>query len=364
MRILLLAGSYPPETGGIAQFMRAFAEGLTARGVDVDIIANPALPARGYLKRIEACRNEVLRRIQSQPPGTFDRIVASSWSPYAVTLPAPFDVFCHGMDLLEPSHSLRYRVLMKRTLQRASRVLANSQYTAELCIRFGARSESVVVLHPGVDCRHFQPSNGLGATKVILSMGRLVQRKGFDVVLHAMPQVLAAFPDAHYICAGDGPDRKRLQELAATLKISLNVSWPGEVTEEEKLSLYHSAVVFAMPNRLADEDGSVEGFGIVFLEAAACAVPAIGGNSGGVPDAIIPDVTGYLVEPTSVEDVATRIIGLFSNPELRRKMGMAARQRALTDFREDQIAERYLRQTSLDSRLSQQPYSAYSSAGE
>ena len=339
MRILLLAGSYPPETGGIAQFMRAFAEGLTARGVEVEVIANPVLPTGGYLKRVDACRNEVLRHTQAR---TFDRIVASSWSPYAVALPPPYDIFCHGMDLLEPSGSLRYRVLMKRTLKQASRVLANSHYTAGLAAGFGARAESVVVLHPGVNCEHFHPAVQRNASRVILSVGRLVERKGFDIVIRAMPRILESFPDATYICAGEGPDRERLQELASTLEVGSNVNWPGEVNEEQKLSLDQSAEVFAMPNRIADKDGSVEGFGIVFLEAAACELPAIGGNSGGAPDAVIDGVTGYLVDPTNVEEVATRIIGLLSNPNLRRKMGQAARQRVMKDFREDQIAERYL----------------------
>ena len=93
MRILLLAGSFPPEIGGIAQFMQAFAEGLIANDVELEVIANPKLPQRGYIKRVEACREEVLRRTRQRK---FDRVVTSSWSPYAVHLPEPFDVFCYG----------------------------------------------------------------------------------------------------------------------------------------------------------------------------------------------------------------------------------------------------------------------------
>jgi phosphatidyl-myo-inositol dimannoside synthase len=339
MRILLLAGSYPPETGGIAEYMRAFAEGLKARGVEVEIIANPKLPPRGYLKRVEACRAEVVQRVRAR---SFDRIVASSWSPYAVASPLPFDVFCHGMDLLEPSHSWRYRLLMKRTLQQASRILANSRYTADLAITAGAPARNVVVLHPGVDGERFKPPTGARSGKVILSMGRLVERKGFDTVLRALPEVIKTVPDVRYVCAGDGPDRDRLRNLAAQLKITAHVDWPGEITGDERMALYQSADVFVMPNRIVDSEGSVEGFGIVFLEAAACELPVIAGNTGGAPDAVVHDVTGLLVAPTDVAGLAKEISRLLASPELRIRMGKQARERALESFREEQIAERYL----------------------
>src|SRR6476659_3199668 len=134
MKILLIAGSYPPEVGGIADFMQTFVNGLLLKGVEVKVIANPKLP-RGYLKQIQACRNLVVERTRNTK---FDRVIVSSWSPYGVAMPGEFETFCYGMDLLEPARSIRYRIVMKRTLRRASRVLAISRYTAELARRAGA----------------------------------------------------------------------------------------------------------------------------------------------------------------------------------------------------------------------------------
>lgn len=340
MRILLLAGSYPPETGGIAEFMRAFARGLPANGAEVETIANPPLPG-GYFKRVDFCRNLVLERLRSRP---FDRVVTSSWSPYAVGLPdIPFDVFCHGMDLLEPSRSWRYRVLMKRTLQRASRILANSAYTAGLAATLGAPTERTVILHPGIDTDRFRPGPERGDAQVILSVGRLVERKGFDMVIRALPEVRKQFPGIQYWCAGDGPDRERLRAMASDLEVQSHIRWLGEITEDAKAGLYQSADVFAMPNRIVESEGSVEGFGIVFLEAAACALPVIAGDSGGSPDAVVHNQTGFIVSPMSQSEITGRLIELLGDGALRHRLGNAGRARARSDFREEQIAERYLR---------------------
>ena len=340
MRILLLAGSYPPETGGIAQYMFDFAHGLERCGVQVDVIANPQLPVRGYLRRIQACREAVALKTRT---AKYDRIVASSWSPYAVSLPSPYDVFCHGMDILEPRDSARYRILMRKTLRGAARILTNSHYTADLAIESGARRESVVVLNPGVDVNRFKASASSaknGAT--LLSIGRMVERKGFDVVLRALPQLVKSFPNLRYVCAGDGPELQHLQALAGELGVAKYVEWPGEVGEQRKLDLYAGADVFVMPNRIVKKGGSVEGFGIVFIEAAACGIPSIAGNSGGAPDAVVDGVTGYLVNPTNIEVITEKIATLLSTPSLRHQLGSAARQRAESSFRSEQIAERYL----------------------
>jgi phosphatidylinositol alpha-1,6-mannosyltransferase len=341
MRVLLLAGSYPPETGGISQFMHSFSVGLRAKGVDVEVIANPKLPARGYIRRTEACRLEVVQRFRQRP---FDRVVASSWSPYAVRLPEPFDVFCHGMDLLEPATSLRYRLIMKRTLYHASRVLANSHYTAGLAGKFGAQPGRVVILHPGVDCQQFRPavSRVRRGERIILSVGRLIERKGFDTIVRALPEVLAQFPDVQYWCAGDGPDRDRLHGIARELKVDEHIRWLGQVDEVEKLRLFQHASVFAMPNRVTEADRSVEGFGIVFLEAAACGLPVIAGNSGGVADAVVDGETGYIVDASDPKDLGRRIMALLEDARLSREMGECGRARVQQQFRQDQIAERYL----------------------
>lgn len=346
MKILLLAGSYPPEPGGIARYMHSFVKSLRAKDVDVQVVSQIDLSG-SYLRRIRTCRGLVMTHATREK---FDRVVVSSWSPYAVRLPEsvngqplPFDTFCHGMDLLEPARSMRYRMLLKRTLGRASRVLVNSRFTGDLAIRLGkAPSNRITVVHPTVDAEHFLPAADKTPGRILLSVGRLVERKGFDQVIRALPEIVRRFPDVSYRCVGEGEDRQRLQDLAGALGVASHVELVGAVSESELIRHYQSSDIFIMPARAIKDTGSVEGFGIVYLEAAACGLPAIGGRSGGVSDALEDGVTGYLVAPDSPEEILNRTVGLLDNIEVRHKMGQAARERARRLFHEGRIAEIYL----------------------
>jgi phosphatidylinositol alpha-1,6-mannosyltransferase len=372
MNILFLTASYPPEIGGIAELVQGFAEGLTRHEIRVHVLAaTPGaaqlsnerlpvtefeLPAGGYLKRVAACRRAVMDLMKQEP---VDRLLVSTWSPCAVHLPSrannhalPIDLMCHGMDLLEPARSGRYRFLMSRTLRRADNVLANSRYTAEMAHKLGARKDSVIVVPPGIDPDQFSPGEPDQAllsrycippgTPVLLSLGRLVERKGFDLVIRALPSVLRVNPAAVYLIVGDGPDRNRLSDLALTVGIANKVCFAGEIPESERCAHYRLAKVFVMPSRVLPERGDVEGFGIVFMEAACCEVPSVGGRSGGIPDAIEDGVTGYLADPFGPADIADKINFLLSNEEQRQKMGRAARQRASTMFDWPSVISRYL----------------------
>jgi phosphatidylinositol alpha-1,6-mannosyltransferase len=152
-----------------------------------------------------------------------------------------------------------------------------------------------------------------------------MRRKGHDRVIEAMPCILKSYPDARYVIAGTGSEATRLQRLANELGVGHAVIFLGRVPDDEILALYQAADVFVHPNRELPS-GDVEGFGIVFLEANACGVPVIGGNSGGTPDAIQHEVTGYLVDPNDVDEIAHRILTLLGDPALRKRMGQAGRE--------------------------------------
>ncbi|HEY3131652.1 MAG TPA: glycosyltransferase family 4 protein [Acidobacteriota bacterium] len=376
MKVLMLTGSYRPEVGGIAEVMSGFAAALVQRGLQVNVLAaTPGasrfstaslpvtefeLPARGYSKRVLQCRRAVSSLLRQS---SFDRVIASSWSPFAVSIPGrlkrrtpALDIFCHGMDLLEPSSSLRYRMLMRRTLQRADKILANSHYTAKLAQAMGAKDGDVVVMHPGVDSKTFTPGTSNPTllarheippnAPVLLSVGRLVERKGFDMVIRALPMVQRAHPSVVYLIVGDGPDRERLSDLAKSMGVSQNVRFTGNIPAAERVAYYQLATLFVMPNRLIPENGDVEGFGVVFLEAAACELPSVGGDSGGVPDAIQNGVTGFLVDPLNPKDCAEKISLLLGDEETRKKMGKVARARVRTEFNWPDLVTAYLSQLS------------------
>ena len=213
------------------------------------------LPDAGYIRRVLACRAAVQQQLAN---GSFDRVLVSSWSPFAVGLAplnflrgVPVDILCHGMDLLKPARSWRYRTVLRRTLRSAATIIANSNFTASVSKNLGAPASRVLVLNPGIDAQRFAPgerpeqlANHLGIgpeNRVLLSLSRLVPRKGFDLTLRALPRVLEAHPSTLYVIAGEGPDRRRLEELTASLGLGDHVRFAGPVSAQE-LPLYYRLI--------------------------------------------------------------------------------------------------------------------------
>jgi phosphatidylinositol alpha-1,6-mannosyltransferase len=172
---------------------------------------------------------------------------------------------------------------------------------------------------------------------LVLAVSRLVPRKGIDVLIRAMARLVPARPDAVLAVAGAGRDRQRLERLAAGSGVA--VRFLGEVSDEQLPALVGCADIFAIPCRSRWGGLEQEGFGIVFLEAAACGVPQVAGASGGSAEAVADGETGLVVErpddPLSVEAALAR---LLDDPDLRRRMGSEARRRAEDRFDYDRLA--------------------------
>jgi phosphatidylinositol alpha-1,6-mannosyltransferase len=163
----------------------------------------------------------------------------------------------------------------------------------------------------------------------MVSLCRLVPRKGIDTVLEALPAIFKAVPEVQYIVAGDGPDRTRLERLAERLGVTPLVRFLGLVPDDQVAPLLHMADVFVMPAR--EERPDVEGFGLVFLEANACGTPVIGSTSGGIPDAVVDGETGLLVPPLAPGPLADAAIRLLNDADLRGRLGRAGRERVLRE---------------------------------
>ena len=132
-------------------------------------------------------------------------------------------------------------------------------------------------------------------------------------MLESLPAISQAVPDVKYLIVGEGPDRQRLEDLTAHLGLQAQVSFLGRLELSEIVELYNLADLFVMLSR--EEPPDVEGFGLVFLEAAACGLPSVGGRSGGIPDAIDEGKSGWLVDPSNIEEIAATIIDLLKSPE-------------------------------------------------
>ena len=186
---------------------------------------------------------------------------------------------------------------------------------------------------PGIDIEHFKAADasalrhslGLTEKKVIVSVGRLVHRKGQDFLIESMPQILKQVPDSHLLLVGQGPYREHLEKLVRKHSIEKNVSFIGRIQYKDLPGYICVGDIFAMPSRSRFAGLEVEGLGIVYLEASACGLPVIAGESGGAPDAVIEGVTGFVVDGTNTEQIAKRAIQLLLDEKLRISMGSAGR---------------------------------------
>ena len=199
----------------------------------------------------------------------------------------------------------------------------------------------MVKIAPGIDVDHFYPQDstqlrkqlGLEGKKVIVSVGRLVHRKGQDRLIESMPKILENIPDAHLLMVGQGPYLEHLAKLVAMNNLTEHVSFIGRIQYAELPQYISAGDVFAMPSRSRLAGLEVEGLGIVYLEASACGLPVVAGSSGGAPDAVIDGVTGLVVDGTNHDEIADALVTLLSDLQDAQKMGTAGRQWIVDNWR-------------------------------
>ena len=202
-------------------------------------------------------------------------------------------------------------------------------------------AQSMVKIAPGIDTDHFSPQdarelrNELGLTekKVIVSVGRLVHRKGQDVLIEAMPAIIKDVPEAHILMIGEGPYRSYLENRAKALGIEDKITFIGRIQYADLPRYICVGDLFVMPSRSRLAGLEVEGLGIVYLEASACGLPVIAGDSGGAPDAVIEGETGLVVDGTSKSDVAAAVVELLLDPDRSKAMGIRGRQWIIQEWR-------------------------------
>jgi phosphatidylinositol alpha-1,6-mannosyltransferase len=200
---------------------------------------------------------------------------------------------------------------------------------------------AMVKIAPGIDTDHFVPTDasvlrrslGLENKKVIVSVGRLVHRKGQDYLIQSMPLILHQVPNAHLLLVGQGPYLEHLQKLVKEHGLESSVTFIGRVDYKELPQYLCVGDIFAMPSRSRLMGLEVEGLGIVYLEASSCGLPVLAGNSGGAPDAVKQSETGLVVNGTDEKQIASAAIELLNNSESSKKMGLAGRQWIVNNWR-------------------------------
>lgn len=268
-------------------------------------------------------------------------------------------IYAHGEELTGWGRGRKFQA-MCLTMRNADWILSNSDNTRDTLVNLlGVNPRRVALTYPTVDEERFRPelsgddlrhSIGVdGEKKLILSVGRLLNRKGFDNVIRSLPVLQKQGLDIEYALIGIGEEVDSLQALARDCDVTEHVHFLGHVSYEDLPRWYNACDLFVMPNR--DIDGDSEGFGLVFLEAAASGKAAIAGIAGGTGSAVIDGITGVRVDGESVAEITTALARLLNDPEESAKMGRAARQRVLENFvhkrRVDQLRDLALKERSL-----------------
>jgi phosphatidyl-myo-inositol dimannoside synthase len=243
----------------------------------------------------------------------------------------------HGMEFPDGAKADKVK-RVQHALSKAEYILANSRFTADRLSKFLPSDKTVDVFFPGISAPILPESSDRGSVErliasrhpLLLTIGRLEPRKGQDKVIIALPQLLTTFPKLLYAVIGDGPDLPRLQELVDQLGLNDHVYFLGRTADSQKSAWIERANLFVMPSRC--EGNSVEGFGLVYLEAAWFGVPSVAGKFGGASDAVVDGETGVLCDGDDAADVGKAIHLLLSDDALRKQMGTAAALRVKSMF--------------------------------
>lgn len=366
-KTLVVTNDFPPRRGGIQSFVHGLVSRLPAGSVAVyasawdgaaefdtrqpmSVIRHPTplmLPVPSVTRRAVAALEE----------HGCDSVLFGAAAPLGLLAPALRRAGAQRIVALTHGHEAGWAALpvARGLLHRIGDGTDVLTYLGEYFRVRLARAVSadaaarMVRLAPGVDTATFRPGAGgtevrrrlgLDGRPVVLCVSRLVPRKGQDTLLRAWPGVLAAAPDARLLLAGSGPFGKNLRNLAERLRLTDSVHFAGAVPGQELPAYYDAADVFAMPCRTRRGGLDVEGLGIVYLEASATALPVIGGDSGGAPDAIRDGESGYVVPGRSVAAVADRIIELVTDPAKAKAMGEKGLAWVQQEWRWDLMAGR------------------------
>lgn len=265
--------------------------------------------------------------------------------------------YIHGEEITTETPYRFYGRQRRRYLAAADAVVAVSEFTRSALVHLmGVPPEKIVLIPNGVDLERFSPGPrnvellrrfGIGDDEpVILTVGRLVPRKGMDMLLRALPSIRAAVPNVRYLIVGEGEYGLTLEGLIRELGVQECATLAGRLSYQDLLDLYRSCAVFAMPNRQMP-DGDTEGFGLVFLEANACGRAVIGGRAGGAVEAVREGENGLLVDGNDPGDIAGAVIRILTDVGLRERL----EQRGLEIAEQSSCAERAGQFHALCSRL-------------
>lgn len=355
MKTLLFTLEYPPFKGGIANYYGNLAK-YWPISEDLKVLDNNlneliAKNKSGFLawwpalfvfkRRLDKEKPDYVLVGQVLPLGS----IVYFWSFFKSI---KYGVFLHGMDFAYSLKTPWKKFLASLILKKAAKIICANSYVASRVIEFDQNFEAKTeVVNPGIisaapitnrhDLEALKNQYNLEGKTILLSIGRLVKRKGVDRVIEALQQL----PEENivnlvYFIAGVGPEEKYLRALVPPEFIK-KIIFLGSLTEDEKWLWLNLSDIFIMPAR--DIQGDYEGFGIVYLEANLCGKAVIAGDVGGVRDAVIDNYNGLMVDSEKIDKIIEAINKLVTDPDLRANLGRQGKERAIRDFNwEKQVA--------------------------
>ena len=370
-KILCITNDFGPRAGGIETFVIGLIERLPRSRVivytsaqdnsehydrrwleeyGVEVVRDKAkilLPTPGVAYCVKAIVRE--RKISTvffgaaAPLGLLSRTLRKTGVTHIVAL-------THGHEVWW-SKVWPFTWAMKSISRHVSHLTYLGEFTKSAISRSITREAAahMVKIAPGIDTDHFSPQDasqlrselGLSEKKVIVSVGRLVHRKGQDILIEAMPAIIKEVPEAHILMIGEGPYRGYLENRVKALGLQERITFIGRIQYADLPKHICAGDLFVMPSRSRLAGLEVEGLGIVYLEASACGLPVIAGDSGGAPDAVLEGETGLVVDGTSKVDVAAAVIELLQDAGRSKAMGIRGREWIIQEWRWDIWASRF-----------------------
>jgi len=336
-KLLLVSNDFPPSVGGIAHIAHMICKNLDPDKLSVlaahvpgdrEFDGRQAFSIRrvryfyrkGFLSLLSVVNFGIRAILAAKRDGSRMLLFGAVFPLGMIGLVSrylglPYIVEVYGSDILIPRHPV-ITWLRSRILLRAKWVITISEFTKQHLLHLGVQEERIHIMHPKIDmpapldenyAMAFRSEKGLQGKRIVLSVGRLVERKGFDRVIEAAPEVVRTYPDAVFV------------------------------------PYYNACDIFVMPSRYIVERGDAEGFGVVFLEANAHRKPVIGGNSGGIPDAIVDGKSGLLCDPDDVGSLVCSIKKLLGDPALSARLGEQGYLRVKREFTSERYREEFAR---------------------
>ncbi len=375
-RHLLVTNDFPPKVGGIQNYLWELWRRLPPQDVVVHTTPYEGADAFDAAQPFTVTRSRepwllpgphLVRRVRRLARShAVDLVVIDPALPAGLIGPRldlPYAVIVHGAEVAVPARLPGARRLLRRVLDGAVGVVAAGGYAARECERALGHPLPAFLIPPGVDIDRFKHQTSaeriearrrlglqIGAPTVV-SVSRLVPRKGMDTLIRSAALLAGVHEDLQVVIAGRGRDRRRLTRLAA--RVGAPVRLPGRLSDGDLVALYGCADVFAMLCRTRWRGLEQEGFGIVFLEAAAAGVPQVAGRSGGAHEAVVDGETGVVLDEATPRSAAAAIGALLDDPDRLKEIGDAARRRVEADFSYDVLASQL--RGALDAMVKQPP---------